>query len=202
MNKAILPALFALFLPLHAQDAGLLPNSSFEKSFEGRPKGWRLFSTPPEVKGEFYVTDGKEGQETHTGANALQFRFPDGAELAQCVWMADPVYAGIAVEPGRYSCSFWIKAEELSEGFHVWIAVTGYGPDNTRTGEIGRSDYLRGKDLPSGDWTKIRFSFEIPPDGVSRIGLSTIFKTNPNSSINPVTPATRILVDDIEIAKE
>lgn len=201
MNKAILPALFALLLPLKAQETGLLPNSSFEKSFEGRPKGWRLFTTPPEVKGDYYVTDGKEGEDTHSGRNALQFLFPDGAELAQCVWMADPVHAGIAVEPGRYSCSFWIKSQDLAEEAHVWIAITGYGADNSRTGELARSDYLRNKHLPAGDWTKIRFSFEIP-DGVSRVGLSVIFKTNPNASINPVTPATRVLVDDIEILRE
>lgn len=195
--------LIALASPCPAQsESSLLPNPSFETVTEGRPKGWRVFLTPPETTGQFFVSAGSEGGETRTGAAALRFSFPDGAELSQAIWMADPTYGGMAVETGRYTCSFWIKAEDLQAGFHTWVVVTGYGEDKSRVGELGRSGYLTAKDLSSGEWTSVRFSFEVPEEGVARIAPSLIFKTDPSSSVNPVPGTMQILVDDLVILRE
>ncbi len=205
MNPLLPPTLLLLLLAsiAGAQDAGLLPNPSFETSIESRPKGWRVFPSPSDAVGEFYVTNGTEGETTRTGISALQFHFPRGGELSQCAWMADPVYGGVAVEPGRYSCSFWVKAVDLEPGAHTWLSIVGFGPDNARTGEIARSDYLAAKDFQGADWTRVRFSFEILPDGgVARVAPTVVFKTQPDSSVNAVPAATRVIYDDLELTKD
>jgi len=192
-----------LALPLQAQENTALPNPSFEQPAEGRPKGWRMFPSPEEAAGEFFVSAGQEGSDTHTGACALQFKFPQETSVSQCVWMADPVYGGMAAAPGRYSASFWIKAEDLRTGFHTWVVITGFTAENKRIDELGRSDYLGTKDLPHGEWTRVSFSFDIPEGlPVARLAPSVIFKTSPDSSINLVPQETRILVDDLYIEKK
>lgn len=205
MKKYLSPLAVALCLAFtaHAQEVGLLPNASFETAIEDRPKGWRVFPSPPETTGEFYVADGTEGQTTRTGIGALQFFFPEGGDIAQCVWMADPIHGGVALEPGRYSCSFWVKAEDLQEGFHTWLSIIGFGPDNARIGDIGRSDYLDSQDLLHDEWTRVRFSFEVTPEsGVARVAPTVVFKTNANASVNPVPPTTRVIYDDVELTKD
>lgn len=198
----LVPLVFALSFSARAQEAAALPNPSFEKTFEGRPKGWRFFSTPSGVAGEFYVDSAQEGVDSHGGSCALQFKFPSETEISQCVWMADPVHAGMPAGPGRFGASFWIKAEGLVDGFHAWVTITGFDSDNKRLEEIARSDYLQAKDLPEGEWSRVSFSFEIPEgSAVARIAPSVVFKTRPDSSPNTVPPSTRILVDDLEIEK-
>ncbi len=189
--------------PLAAED-GLLPNPSFEQVSEGRPTGFRNFLSPAEAPpGDNFVQDGMEGEMTHTGRRALQFYFPDGAEITQSVWMADPRLGGCRAEPGRYTCSFWAKAENMVEGLHLWVTLTGYGADNAKTGEVARSEYLRRPDLPEGEWKQFSFTFDVPvQDGVASLAPSIIFKTHPDARIHPVPADTRILVDDVQIAKE
>jgi len=182
-------------------NTGLLPNASFEINAEGRPTGWRIFHNPENAKGDFFISAGNEGEDTHTGAAALQFRFAEGTDLLQSVWMADPNYGGMAVESGTYSCTFWIKASNLLEGFHTWVSIVGYDANKERTGELGRSSYLGKQDLTNATWTPDRFTFNVP-EGVTRIGLSVVFKTHPNASMNPVPPTTQILIDDILIEKD
>lgn len=204
MKNILLPltALLAVHAALADTDTAL-PNPSFEKTTENRPKGWRVFLTPPEAEGAFFVADGQEGKDTHTGAAAIQISFPNGADVAQATWMADPIYGGMAVEPGRYSCSFWIQAEDLQPGFHAWVVITAYAENNSRISELGRSGYLTAKELTADGWANIRFSFEVPADqSVTRIAPSLVFKTAPDSSINPVPGSMRIRVDDLEIQKD
>ncbi len=202
----IASALIAIFLAasVHAENSGLLPNSSFEEiNLEGHPKGWRFFASPKDAVADVpCVTDGKAGKDTHEGLAALQFSFPQGTELVQALWAADPNAGGISVEPGRYSCSFWIKAEDLADEFHIWMQISGYGADKLLLKEVARSGYLKARDFPDGDWSRINFSFEIlPDDGIVRIAPSVIFKTSPKSVLTAVPPTTRILVDDVEITK-
>lgn len=202
--KNIIPLVIftALITSVSAQDTGVLPNSSFEVASEGRPKGWRMFTTPPEVNGDSFIVTQDEGTLTRTGFSAIQFHFPDGADLAQAVWMADPIYAGAVVEPGNYTCSFWIRAEDMQEHFHTWVSIVGYSAENARIDEIARSNYLQDKELGHGEWTQVRFDFDIPEDGsIARIAPSVILKTHPDHSVNPVPPGTRVIIDDLEIIK-
>jgi hypothetical protein len=198
-------ALIAMFLTasVHAEDSGLLPNSSLEEIAEGRPKGWRLFTLPEEAAvGVQCVMDGKEGEGTHSGLVALQFAFPEEVELSQAVWSAAPNVAGMAIEPGEYNCSFWIKATEMSEGFHVWLRIVGFDSNQQPGTDIARSDFLRAKDFPDDSWVRISFPFEVPADSTAaRIVPNIVFKTSSRGDLNPVPPTTRILVDDIEITK-
>lgn len=204
MNPILLSAsLIAISaFSVFAQGGNILPNPSFEITTEGRPKGWRPFVTPSEATGEFFVADGKEGETVRTGISALQIHFPEAAEVSQVVWLSDPIYGGAPVEPGRYSCAFWVKSEDLRPGFHVWISIVGYAEDKTRVDELERSEYLTSKELPDGAWTRVRFTFEVPESGVTRIAPSLVFKTDPKSTRNTVTPSTRVIVDDLEIVRE
>ncbi len=204
----LLPTLISTVLavslsPLAAED-GLLPNPSFEQVSEGRPTGFRNFLSPPEApSGDNFVLDGMEGDMTHTGQRALQFHFPDGAEIIQSAWIADPRLGVCQLEPGSYVCSFWVKAENMIEGFHVWVTLTELGADNKKAGEIGRSDYVRRSDLLSTDWTQFSFTFQVPDqDGAASVAPSVIFKTSPEAQIRLVPADTRILVDDLQIVKE
>lgn len=181
---------------------GILPNPSFEKSIENRPKGWRVFLTPEEAKGIFYTSAGQEGKDTHTGSAALLFSFPDGADLAQAVWMADPVHGGGEANSGRYAGTFWIRVENLPEGFHAWVSVVGYGADGNRIGEVGRSEYLDAKSL-SETWTQARFSFEVAPEsGVVRLAPSVVLKAQPSGEPAPTPPDLGVWVDDLQVTKE
>lgn len=199
LSSAAVGALLALSCPAVAVD-GLLPNPSFEDMAEGRPVGFRVFPSPAEVQGDFYILDGTEGDTTRTGRRALQFHFPEGAEIAQAAWMADPVQGGCAIQPGTYTCSFWIKAEGMLPGFHVWVALTGYGDGRQTVEKVGRSEYLSFGKLPEGEWKRVEFTVNIlPEDPIQRLAPSVVFKTNPDASINLVPPDTRVLVDDLQI---
>lgn len=183
-------------------DEGLLPNPSFETSADGGPSGFRMSTTPPDTPGDFYITEGSEGDTTHSGRAALQFRFPEGAAIAQAVWTGSPRLGGLKIEPGRYNVSFWIRAEEMLHGFHTWVALTGFASDGRRIMEFARSDYLTSTDLPPSEWKNISFSMEITPElGIDQIAPSVIFKTSPSGSVNQVPPETRILVDDIVLTE-
>jgi hypothetical protein len=199
LHAATLGALLAWPCLALAAD-GLLPNPSFEEMAEGRPAGFRVFPNPPEAQGDFYILDGTEGDTTHTGRRALQFHFPDGAELAQAAWIADAVRGGCEVRPGAYSCSFWIKTERMLPGFHVWVSLTGYGDGKQPVDKIARSEYLRFGQAHDGEWQKVEFNFDIKPeDGIQRVAPSVIFKTSPDALVEHVPPDTRILVDDLQI---
>jgi len=198
--KHLLPLLLLLTCPALAQEGGLLPNASFETTAEDRPKGWRVFLNPESASGDFYIVSGQEGIETHTGSAALQFHFPSGADIIQATWMADPKYGGAAVTPKEYTCSFWIRGEDLPPDNHVWVSVVGYGADGKRTGELGRSDYLTRKDLQNGAWTQVRFRFPVTDDsGVARVAPSVVFKANPGGTMAPASPEARVIVDDLQI---
>lgn len=202
MKKLLFP--LAALAGLHAAAAdGILPNPSFEKSVEDRPRGWRVFLTPDEARGVFYTSSGEEGKDTRTGTAALLFSFPDGADLAQAVWMADPVYGGAEVGPGRYVGTFWIRSESLPNGFHAWVSVVGYGADGKRIGEIGRSEYLDAKTIEERNWTQARFSFEVTSEsGVARLAPSVVLKGQPNGGPAPAPADLRVWVDDLQISKE
>ncbi len=205
MNHLLLSASLLLTSAIlgHTQGGNILPNPSFENTTEGRPTGWRPFTTPPDVKGELFVVDGQEGETTRTGIGALQIHFPEEAEISQVAWISDPVHGGARVEPGRYFCAFWVKSEDLRPGFHLWVSLVGYAEDQSRVDEIERSEYLTSKELHEGEWTRIRFPFEVLPEsGVARVAPVLVFKTEQKSSITMVTPSTRVIVDDLEIVKE
>ena len=181
---------------------GLLPNWSFETAAGERPRGWRMFTTPQGLDGDFYVTDGESGRDTHSGRRALQFRFPAGASLSQAVWMCDPRHGGIEASPGSYSCAFWIKSGYLSDGFHAWVSVTGFDRDGQRIDEIARSDYLGAAALPAGSWNQVQFEFELTSDGaVAYLAPAVVFKTSPDGSANAVPADFRILVDDLVLER-
>lgn len=191
--------LLASLTPVVAAD-GLLPNPSFEEMADARPVGFRVFPNPPEVQGDFYILDGTEGDTTHTGRRALQFHFPEGAEISQTAWTADPARGGCAVQPGSYTCSFWIKAEGMQTGFHVWVALAGYGEGRQPIDKVARSEYLTVGKLPHGEWQRVEFNFDINPEsGVQRVAPSVVFKTSPDATVNFVSPDTRVLVDDLQI---
>lgn len=205
MKSLLFPLVAALLaIPAAAAETGgLLPNPSFEKSVENRPKGWRVFLTPPEARGVFYVTDGQEGLDAHTGAASLLFSFPEGAEMAQAVWMADPAHGGAEASPGRYICSFWIRAENLASGFHAWVSVVGYGEDGKRIGEVGRSEYLDAKVLEGGSWTQVRFSFDVTSEsGTVRVAPSVVLKAQTTGLPAPAPADLRVWIDDLQISKE
>ena len=186
--------------PAAAED-GLLPNPSFEQVADGRPEGFRNFlspaGTPP---GDNFVLDGMEGDTTHTGRRALQFHFPDGAEIIQSVWMADARPGGCRLEPGSYTCSFWVKAEGMLEGFHLWVTVWQLDADNKKAGQAGRSGYLRASDLLPAGWKQISFDFDVA-DGPVSVAPSVTFKTSPDGLVRPVPADTRLWVDDLQIVK-
>lgn len=191
-------------LPATAQENGLLEDSSVEEGADpNRPKGWYAFVTPKEVEGgQFYVTGGTEGENTHSGASALQFHFPEGADVAQVLWNAHPGHRGIKAEPASYTCTFWVKAEDLQEGFHTWVAIVGYQADHQRVRELGRSVYQTGSTLTAGQWTKVSFTFVVPDDKqLATFTPSVVFKSDPESVATHVPPTTRVLVDDIVITK-
>lgn len=201
--KLPLLALLAATSLASADTPGILPNPSFEKSLENRPKGWRVFLTPDEAKGVFYVADGQEGTTTHTGAAALVFSFPENPDVAQAVWMADPTHGGAEVSPGAYSCAFWVRAENLPPGFHVWVSVVGYDADGKRVGEIGRSEYLNSGHLEDSAWTQIRFSFDVTAEsGVARVAPSVVLKTQPSGAPTPAPADLGVWVDDLQITRQ
>lgn len=183
-----------------AASEGLLPDPSFEEMADARPVGFRVFPSPSDVQGDFYILEGMEGDTTHTGRRALQFHFPEGAEVSQTAWTADPARGGCAVQPGSYTCSFWVKAEGMQTGFHVWVAIAGYGDGKQPIDKVARSEYLTVGKLPPGEWQRVEFNFDISPEsGVQRVAPTVVFKTNPDGSVNLVTPDTRVLVDDLQI---
>lgn len=190
----LLPLLAAAAL---AQDEGLLPNPSFESTDGERPTGFRIYTTPANTPGEFYIQDGAEGETTHSGKHAIQFYFPEGADIAQVVWTGQPRTGGTPIQPGRYNVKFWIKATELPKGFHVWLVLTGFASDGSRVGEIARSKYLFDKDLTQ-EWQAVEFPFEITPEqNVTTVAASVVFKADPKNTVQNVTPNTRVMVDDI-----
>lgn len=193
--------LLLLSCPALAGEDGILPNPSFETSMEGRPKGWRVFLVPETVTGEFYISSGEEGVKTHTGSSALQFHFPENMEVAQATWMADPKFGGGAVDPGEYTCAFWIRGGELPPEAHVWVSVVGYDEAGKRTGELGRSEYLTRKILQDDAWTQIRFRFPVSTDsGTTRVAPVVVFKSNPAGTPVPASEAMRVMLDDLQIA--
>lgn len=199
LTAAALGTLLALTLPAIASD-GLLPNPSFEEMTEGRPVGFRVFPSPDDAQGDFYILDGTEGDTTHTGRRALQFHFPEGADISQVAWTADPASGGCVAQTGSYTCSFWIKAEGMRAGFHVWVAVNGYGEGRKLLEKIGRSEYLNSAKFTNGDWQRVEFTFDVfTQDGVQRLAPSVVFKTSPDALAKSVPPETRIFVDDLQI---
>lgn len=202
MKNLLFPLALLAAARIAAAD-GILPNPSFEKSVEDRPKGWRVFLTPEEVRGTFYVASGQEGKDTRTGAAALLFSFPDGADLAQGAWMADPAHGGGDASPGGYFCSFWIRAENLPEGFHAWVSIVGYDLEGKRIGEVARSEYLSGKNLTGDSWTQIRFSFDVAEESkITRLAPSVILKAQPSGDPASAPADLRVWVDDLQITKE
>lgn len=199
LPSAVVAALLALSCAAVAAD-GLLPNPSFEEMTGGRPVGFRVFPSPPEAQGDFYILDGAEGDTTHTGRRALQFHFPEGAEISQTAWAADPVQGGCVVQSGTYTCSFWIKAEGMQPGFHVWVSLTGYGDGRQAVEKVARSEYLNVGKVNDAGWQRVEFTFDVhTEDGIQRLAPSVIFKTSPDALIKHVPPETRILVDDLQI---
>lgn len=197
--------LMAAHLPLMAEDASasLLPNASFENEWNGRPKGWNIFTTPSDAPGEFYLS-GEEGKShAHSGEHALQFYFPEGANIAQCLWIADPKYGGMPVEPGLYTCTFKIKGIDMQPGFHVWVSAVGFDADGKRVDKTQRSEYLKDRDLETEKWIESQFFFEVrPQDGIKTIAPVVVFKTSPDGGVNSVPPGTRILIDDVVIKQD
>lgn len=185
-------------------EENLMPNPSFETLVEERPRGWRTFVSPKEEStGEFLLIHDVDSDSVRSGVNALQFYFPQGADISQAVWMADPNHAGIDVEAGTFRAEFWIRARGMENAQHFWLSIVGFGPDGTRLGEIARSDYLRQDRLPENEWEQISFSFPIEPDsGVARIAPAFVFKTHPDATVNHVAGTTRLFVDDLSITKE
>ncbi len=186
-------------------EGGILPNPSFEKSSGERPRGWQVFLTPAQepAPGAFFVAHGQEGTDTHSGASALLFSFPDSMEIAQAMWMADPTYGGASVEPGHYVCSFWTRTENLPPQFHLWVSIVGFGADGKRIGEVGRSEYLDAKKLDEGTWSQIRFPLEVTPgSGITRLAPTVVLKAQPSGDPVTASPDLRVLVDDLQIHPE
>ncbi len=199
VTSAAVGTILALAFPAKAVD-GLLPNPSFEEMTAGRPLGFRVFPSPDDAQGDFYVLEGTEGDTTHTGRRALQFHFPEGADIAQVAWTADPATGGCVVQTGGYKCSFWIKAEGMRPGFHVWVAANGYGEGKKPLEKIARSEYLNAAELANGDWKRVEFTFDVLTEGgIQRVAPSVVFKTSPDALIEHVPSDTRILVDDLQI---
>lgn len=194
----------ACFIAQAAEQPGLLPNSSFENAPDGnRPVGWAVFTTPDKLPGEFFVNADTAGAAARTGENALEFYFPGGEDVVQAVWMCDPKYAGMPVEPGLYRCTFWIKASGMEPGFHLWVSAVGFSAEGKRSDKVQRSEYLNGKKLPDGEWMESSFYFDIrPEDNIATIAPTIVFKTNPDGKPHPVSPATRILIDDLVIERD
>jgi hypothetical protein len=202
MKTLLVP--LALFAAAQLASAdGILPNPSFETTTANRPKGWRVFLSPDTAKGEFFLQSGQEGTDTHTGAAALLFSFPEETDVAQAMWMADPTYGGGEATPGRYVGTFWTRAENLPPGFHLWVSVVGYGANGQRISEAGRSEYLTAKQLEGDTWTQIRFSFDVPSDsGITRLAPSVVLKAQPSGAAAPAPTDLRVWVDDLQITRE
>ena len=197
-------ALGAALIAQADEQQGLLPNGSFEDSPDGsRPMGWHAFTTPDKVTGEFYLGPDAEGEAAHSGEHALQFYFPVGADLVQCAWMSDPDYVGMPVESGLYRCTFWVKATGLQPGFHLWLSAVGYDAQGTRSEKSQRSEYLNMNNLKNGEWVQSTFYFDVrPQDGITRVAMVAVFKTNPDGAAHPVPADMRILIDDIVVEKD
>jgi hypothetical protein len=188
----------------HAESTNLLSNSSFEEiDSQGNPLGWKFHYSNGSVANGGCVTDGKAGEDTHSGVASLQFSFPENSNIDQAAWAADPKFVGIEVEPGHYTCSFWIKAKDMIDEFHVTVGISGFGSDNAYIKLITHSAYLWANDFPDDDWLRVTFPIEIPSEGgVARIAPNVGFKTSKAGTVSPVPATTRILVDDIEIIKD
>lgn len=206
ITLSLIPLLLASLTTAQAEGPdGILANPSFEDTAKAgdRPKGWQVFTTPSDVKGAFFISDGQEGEETHTGAAALLFSFPDAPAVAQALWMALPKYGGAEISSGDYTCSFWIRGKNIPPGFHTWVSLVGYNGEGERVDELARSDYIDVDRFNGSEWTQVSFPFTIPADSpVVLVAPSVIFKSQPSGDPFPVPGDLRVMVDDLQIQKK
>jgi hypothetical protein len=198
-NLAVLCLTVATALPatLTAANPNLVADPSFDDlGPDGRPRGWRApyYEEAGHNTAIPGVTEGVEGETTHTGASALQFVFPPGTIPNKCTWSFDPATGGIDVEPGDYLATFWIKTVNASEKIHFELWDMNVPVENYATGAQGIGGKLLDVgDLPPGEWTQIEVPFSVSRSGV-RLGVSFhLLEANPDC---------QVYIDDLVIMKE
>ena len=186
----------ALPATLSAANPNLVADPSFDDlGPEGRPRGWRApyYEENGNNTAMTCVIDGVEGENTHTGASALQFVFPPGMIPNKCTWSFDPATAGIEVEPGEYLASCWIKTVSSSEKIQIELWDMNVPVEDYATGAQGIGGKLLDfGDLPPGEWTKVEFPFSVPRSAV-RLGVSF--------HLLEASPDCQVYIDDLEIVK-
>lgn len=178
------------------------PNLVMDPSFDdmgpdARPRGWRppFYEAGGQATAIPCVTDGVEGEQTHTGASALQFVFPPGSIPPEaCTWSFDPAVNGIDIEPGDYIASFWMKSVLASERLQFELWDTSVPVEEYESGAQGiASKFLEPGDLPPGEWTKVELPFSVSRDGV-RLAVSFHLKD--------AAPDSQVFIDDLEVSKD
>lgn len=187
-----------LTAPNFAANPNLVIDPSFDDfGLDFRPRGWRApcYEQNGEVKAIPCVTEGKEGENTHTGPSALQFVFPPGIiPPLGCTWSFDPATNGIDVHQGDYTASCWVKTANSSEKLEIELWDTNVPvEDYASGGQAIALKVLEVGELPSGEWTKVELPFSVSRDGV-RLGVSFHLKD--------ATPDSQVFIDDLEVIED
>ena len=196
LSVSVLSVALLLTVSVQAETKNLVYNPSFE-SLDPKdcPVGWRILFSGDRPPGA--VTNGKAGENTHTGSSALQFSFPAGGKSpAGYTWSFDPVMSGINLEPGVYEASVWVKTVTGNEKLVMELWDANVPTERYATGDQNIDlKIVEPGELEKGKWVKLQLPFGIPASG-PMIRLAISFH------VKDPAPDTQVFLDDLEVVKK